>query len=344
MNEKILKHPCELGLTPECFQKYPVWARQALAYKFLHILLPKQLTKNLPKNLNKPLVAPGVSIPPGVELPPGTVISPDVSFPPGWTPGDTPPEGVIIPPGTVFPPGWTPGDTPPEGVIIPPGTVFPPGWTPGDTPPPGAILPPSVSPTPPESGGSPPIYTQIWEPGPIKGTAGINPSPSVLGSLLVSNTSPKGTVGLQGPPEVYTIIAPIPINTDAKITHVDFLLYKFGKPNHSLSCEIWEKDPITGETDILPGGDSIPIEASTIPDYAEPRKYTMFQFQETPTIKSSKEYGFALSYAGIYDPDTIIYISWGTQTSVDWELWWNAGEVTIATHPPPCHKIYGYPE
>ena len=140
------EHPCAEGLTSACFAAYPVWARQAFAYKLLHILLPKQLTKMLPRGLNLPMIPPGVV----------------------WTPGGVLPPGTIVPPGTVFPPGWSPGDPAPPGVVIPPGTVFPPGWSPGDPAPPGVQLPPAVSPVPPGSGALPPLYVQPWEPGPIK--------------------------------------------------------------------------------------------------------------------------------------------------------------------------------
>ncbi len=182
----MVEHPCAGGLTPACFRVYPKWARQALAYKILHILLPKQVTKKLPGILSAPLVAPGVEIPPGVVLPPGTVVPPAVVIPPGYNPGDPAPPGVIIPPGAVFPPGWTPGDPAPPGVIIPPGAVFPPGWTPPDPVPPGVIIPPEVSPTPPDSGGVPPILVQPWEPGPVI-------SPSVRGGVKTKTISIKAT-------------------------------------------------------------------------------------------------------------------------------------------------------
>lgn len=119
-------HPCADGLTPSCFKAYPAWARQALAYKLLHMLLPKQLTKNLPRLLGQALVAPGVDVPPGLILPPGTVVPPDTSFPPGWTPDDPPPEGVIIPP-PVSP-------VPPDSGPLPP--IYTPPFEPGPVHPP----------------------------------------------------------------------------------------------------------------------------------------------------------------------------------------------------------------
>ena len=108
-------HPCAKGLTAACFAAYPAWARQAFAYKLLHIMLPKQLTKKLPAGLSLALV------PPGVVLPPGAIVPPETVFPPGWTPGDPPPPGVQLPP-TISP-------VPPGSGAVPPLYVQP--WEPG---------------------------------------------------------------------------------------------------------------------------------------------------------------------------------------------------------------------
>ena len=95
----MIEHPCARGLTTDCFKTYPTWARQALAYKLLHILLPKQLAKNLPRNLNQPLIPPGVPWTPGDPIPPGGIV------PPGTTP--TPPgTGATTP---IFSAPWEPG-------------------------------------------------------------------------------------------------------------------------------------------------------------------------------------------------------------------------------------------
>jgi len=160
------KHPCEDGLTPACFREYPKWYKQALAYKILHLLLPKQLTKKLPGLMGKPFIGPGAILPPGVIFPPGTIIppyftwpanwnpwlyflftnafDPTTIFPEGWTPEDPLPEGVTISPGAVFPPNWTPKQPLPPGVVIPPKVIIPPGWTPKQPLPPGVVIPPEM--------------------------------------------------------------------------------------------------------------------------------------------------------------------------------------------------------
>lgn len=129
----IEKHPCEEGITPECYNAYPGFARKALAYKLLHAILPKQGTKLLPRWLASALIAPGVTLPPGLELPPGSVVFPDAAFPPGWTPEDIPPPGYI-PPSVAIP---LPSDT----GVSPPYYVQP--WEPGPVKVPGLEEPSS---------------------------------------------------------------------------------------------------------------------------------------------------------------------------------------------------------
>lgn len=120
-------HPCADGLTKQCFKAYPDWARKAFAYKLLHILIPKQLTKNLPREMSTPFIAPGIILPPGADFPPGTIIAPDTTFPPGWTPEDQPPPGTTMPP--------TDSPVPPDTGAIPPTyvEVFGPGPVGGST-------------------------------------------------------------------------------------------------------------------------------------------------------------------------------------------------------------------
>ena len=67
--------PCLKQLDADCFRSHPGWAKQALAYRLVHLLTPKPLTKRLPKGLRLALIAPGVDLPPGLELPPGVVQS-----------------------------------------------------------------------------------------------------------------------------------------------------------------------------------------------------------------------------------------------------------------------------
>lgn len=135
--------PCHRALDPECFNQYPRWARQAFAYRLLHVFTPPWLTRRLPKLLRLPLVAPGVVVPPGAYFPPGTVIPPGYTFPVDWFSMDPPPEGIYIPPGYEFPPGWTPEDPLPEGVTIDPAVLFPSDWTPEDPLPDGVTIDPA---------------------------------------------------------------------------------------------------------------------------------------------------------------------------------------------------------
>lgn len=84
--------PCVRALDRECFRAHPEFARRALAYRLLHLLIPPDIARLLPKKLSDPLVAPGVEVPLGAVFPPGTVLVPGCSFPVGWDPEDEPPE------------------------------------------------------------------------------------------------------------------------------------------------------------------------------------------------------------------------------------------------------------
>lgn len=113
---------------------HPAWAKQAFAYRLVHMLTPKALTKRLPRGLQPGLIAPGVTIPPGFELPGGMILSPGAELPPGWTPGDPLPPGMAESP-TVPPGAETTGPTPP---------TYTAPWSPGPVttaPPGGAVVP-----------------------------------------------------------------------------------------------------------------------------------------------------------------------------------------------------------
>lgn len=90
MSDDLL--PCVRALDHECFRAHPEFARRALAYRLLHLLIPPDIARLLPKKLSDPLVAPGVEVPLGAVFPPGTVIVPRCDFPAGWRPEDEPPE------------------------------------------------------------------------------------------------------------------------------------------------------------------------------------------------------------------------------------------------------------
>lgn len=176
MNGK--EHPCARGLTWNCFNEDPEFAKRAFALRLFYTLLPPQVSQLLARMLRKPLFDAGLTPPAGIDLPPGAITTPGTIIPPGWTPPDPLPPGVIIPPGTVFPPGWTPADPLPPGIVIPPGVVIPPDWTPGDPLPPGVLPPPVIPPGVPDTGGISPLYVAPGEPGPIN-QPGRNPPPPV---------------------------------------------------------------------------------------------------------------------------------------------------------------------
>lgn len=127
------EYPCLKRIDANCFQSRPHWAKQAFAYRLVHLLTPKRLTKKLPRGIRRALLAPGVMLPPGVELPAGIVVAPGAEIPTGWTAGDPLPPGAI--PAPVAPPGVDEtGATPPQYVAP---------WEPG---------PARPAPSPPPSG------------------------------------------------------------------------------------------------------------------------------------------------------------------------------------------------
>jgi len=83
---------CQKVIGKACFLAFPEFARRAIAYRLLHLLIPSDIAKILPKSLSDPLIAPGVKIPLDAKFPPGTCIVPGCSFPAGWDPDQDPPE------------------------------------------------------------------------------------------------------------------------------------------------------------------------------------------------------------------------------------------------------------
>jgi len=83
---------CQKVIGKACFKAFPAFARRAIAYRLLHLLIPPDIAKILPKTLKDPLIAPGVKIPLDAKFPPGTCIVPGCSFPAGWDPDQDPPE------------------------------------------------------------------------------------------------------------------------------------------------------------------------------------------------------------------------------------------------------------
>lgn len=168
--------PCLRRIDLDCFRARPEWAKQAFAYRLLHLLIPKELTKRLPKALRLALLAEGVTWPPGVEMPPGTVVGPDAEIPADWSAGDPDPAGIYIPPGTEFPAGWISEDPIPDGVIVSPGSEFPTDWTAGDPWPSGVIPPPTVPPDVQSSGLLPASGLAPWTVGRVALATGLPPS------------------------------------------------------------------------------------------------------------------------------------------------------------------------
>ena len=174
------EHPCAGVLTPECFEAYPEWAKQAFAYKLLNVLIPANITRRLPKGLFPGIIGPGTILPPGWIPPPGVIVPPNYTVPPSWIPFTY----FILPEGMtweqVFPPGWTAGDPLPPGVTIDAGAIVPAGWSPTNPPPnwfvPGGTPGPAI----PPGGVLPPLYLAPWEPGPVH-----RPYPSPAGGLSI---------------------------------------------------------------------------------------------------------------------------------------------------------------
>lgn len=66
-----MSDPCDKGLTKDCFRLHPQWAKQAFAYRLLHTITPKRLSRHLPRAFRIPLIFQDAGIPSGVSLPPG---------------------------------------------------------------------------------------------------------------------------------------------------------------------------------------------------------------------------------------------------------------------------------
>jgi len=172
-------HPCANGLTPECFEAYPEWAKIALAYKLLHVLIPANISRRLPKGLFPGRIGPGALLPAGWDPPPGVIVPPNYTVPPSWIPftyfilpegltwadlfpddwkvGDALPDGVTINPAATIPPGLTIEADLPPGITIDPAATIPPGWTPTN-PPPEWFAPGGKGPRIPPGGALPPLY------------------------------------------------------------------------------------------------------------------------------------------------------------------------------------------
>jgi len=122
------RHACADGLTPECFEKFPQYAKKVFAYRLMHTLCPARMTRKLRDSLWRALTRVPVSWIPFEYF----IFPPDFDwsliFPEDWTPGDPIPDGVIVEPDAEFPEDWTPGDPLPDGVTIDLPLILPPYW------------------------------------------------------------------------------------------------------------------------------------------------------------------------------------------------------------------------
>lgn len=160
-------------------KNYPKWFRRALARRLLLMLLPDEISRNLPRWLTEPIFGENADYPPDVPWPYWMIIPPDFTWPEAWTPWIMFKFAPGVAWDNAFPPTWQPGAALPPGVTLPPGYTLPSGWTFHDLPPPGIIMPPFVPNYDRKQGPAPPLYIDPWSPGP----------------LLPHKTSPPGTTG-----------------------------------------------------------------------------------------------------------------------------------------------------
>ena len=296
------EHPCAEGLSSACFKAYPAWARQALAYKLLHAILPKQLTKNLPKGLGRALIGPGAIIPSGVVFPPGMAIPPNFTFPDRWIPwlyfnfltGELP--------WTLFPEGWKPGDPLPPGVTYAPGFVLPPDWTPEDHPPTALIPGYTPVPTPPDSGATPPLYVAPFSPGPIGGSIAGAPDSYLNYELLNDENSPTD-LRIFGDDETRWGFAGS--YSSIKSANVAWMLIRVGKvgnPTDNLTVELRKSAGYIDPGPIITGGISEAIAGANLPASALDQEFVHFRFPNKPSIIRSEFNCFSITRSGPPDP------------------------------------------
>ncbi len=160
-------NPCQEGLSAACFAAEPRYAKQALAYRLIHMFLPRQISKRLPAGLRHAFIGPGVQIAGAESLPPGLIVPPGTEWDTAWNPwlnfvaatSDQWDAWIMA--------GWTPGDPLPAGFTLPAGVTMPAGgfssiaamttWLQNYL----ANL---------QKGGQdtqPPLYVQPWEGGPV---------------------------------------------------------------------------------------------------------------------------------------------------------------------------------
>jgi len=296
------EHPCAEGLSSACFKAYPAWARQALAYKLLHILLPKQLTKRLPGGLDRALIGPEATIPPGVVIPPGMAIPPNYTFPDRWVPWLYFNFLTGEPPWTLFPDGWKPGDPLPPGVTYPPGFVLPPGWTPEDHPPAALIPGYNPVPTPPISGAAPPLYIPPFSPGPIGGPTSGPSGSYLLYELLKDQNSPTDLFIFGDDETRWGFAATYDSIKHANAAWMLIRVGKVGNPTDTITIELRESAGYVDPGDIITGGISDPIAGANLPSSALDQEFIHFRFPNKPLINRIALNCFSLTRSGPPDP------------------------------------------
>lgn len=315
----MVDHPCKDGLTAACFKAYPKWARQALAYKLLHILLPKQLTRRLPTmpfppNFSWPDAWNGWLV---FDLPPGTPL--DQVFPQGWKPGDELPPGVTIKPGETIPPEWTPAQIPPEFYV--------PGYIPIEVP--------------EETGALPPLYVGPFSPGPIGGPHTSPPAEFIVGDLLAELNTHALSLQL-GYAFVYFDRA-LAIETDlnAEIHAIDAMVGKVSNPIDSINLQIWNANGSYQPTSLLTDGTSEDIVGSTLPIYDTFQDYVRFYFYDKPKLLLANKYAIVAHRTG--DNSTSLYYRVGTSfTGAQYTYARLVGTTWLATSQRKMiYKIWG---
>jgi hypothetical protein len=180
----MIEHPCENGLSKSCFAAYPDWVRQALAYKFLQVILPQQVMPLLKSGLDLPFIGPGATLPSGVELPPGSIIPPDLEVPENWIPWFNMIFITDEDPRRLFPMDWKLGDSIPRGIRFPKDYILPSNWTPNDPPHPVYLPGYNPFPRPEEWTAALPLFISTFEPGPVHRSS---PTPPVGWSTIFTN-------------------------------------------------------------------------------------------------------------------------------------------------------------
>lgn len=336
------EHPCAEGLTSACFAAYPAWARQALAYKLLHILVPKQLTRRLPKGLNRALIGPDAIVPPGVVFPPGMVIPPGFTWRDSWTAWLNFIFSGVELPWTLFPKDWKPGDPLPPGVVLPPGVELPPGWTPSDPPPPFFI--PGYTPVAvePATGATPPLYVEPWGPGPTRPPRTTPSAPSGEAVLLFEEGEVITNIIIGDNADWTKIARPLSTPIHGTVTGVYVQLGRDGDPDGTVFLEIWKLKE-SGEPDfVIPGGVSTPKVGMTL-DYWNPgMDDILFDFPDSPHLEASINYALVWGTTGTFDPSNCYSFGGGNNLVFVWYMMNAAGVWTyVDTGPLPYFKIYG---